>query len=169
MGNSFHLPAVLKHNMEFRGDYECTMDEKGRIKMPAPLRKQFSAAKQNRFVLVKDLEDCLVIYTAKSWNELEARLKKLNPFNLDHQRFINLVTTGWTEIEIDGADRFLISTSLKKYLGKSKDILLKGKFDKIQVWDAKKYEQASQVNHANSEYLAAKIAGYLDDLEKEKK
>ena len=155
--------------MEFRGDYECTMDEKGRIKMPSSLRKQFVAGKDNKFVLVKDLEDCLVIYTMKSWNELEAKLRKLNSFNLDHQRFINLVTTGWTEVEIDSADRFLVSTSLKKYLGNGKDILLKGKFDKIQVWDASKYSQTSQVNHANSEYLAKGVADYLDGLEKEKK
>ena len=155
--------------MDFRGDYDCTMDEKGRIKMPSALRKQFAAGKENKFVLVKDLEDCLVIYTTKSWNELEAKLRKLNSFNLDHQRFINLVTTGWTEVEIDSADRFLISTSLKKYLGNGKDILLKGKFDKIQVWDAKKYEQTSQVNNANSEYLAKTVANYLDELDKEVK
>lgn len=155
--------------MEFRGDYDCTMDEKGRIKIPASLRKQLAAGKENKFVLVKDLEDCLVIYTMKGWNELEAKLKMLNSFNLDHQRFINLVTTGWTEVEIDSADRFLISTSLKKYLGNGKDILLKGKFDKLQVWDANKYMQASQVNHANSEYLAKEVANYLDSLEKEKK
>lgn len=152
--------------MDFRGEYECTMDEKGRIKMPAALRKQFASGKETRFVLVKDLEDCLVIYSNKSWSELEAKLRRLNSFNLDHQRFVNLVTTGWTEVEIDSADRFLISTSLKKYLGNGKDILLKGKFDKIQVWDAKKYEQASQVNHSNSEFLAAKVADYLDELDK---
>lgn len=152
--------------MDFRGEFECTMDDKGRIKMPAALRKQFAAGKETKFVLVKDLEDCLVIYSNKSWGELEAKLRKLNAFNLDHQRFINLVTTGWTEVEIDSADRFLISTSLKKYLGNGKDILLKGKFDKIQVWDAKKYEQSSQVNHSNSEFLAATVANYLDELEK---
>jgi MraZ protein len=145
------------------------MDEKGRIKMPAVLRKQFAATEESKFVLVKDLEDCLVIYTMKSWNELEAKLRKLNSFNLDHQRFINLVTTGWTEVEIDKADRFLISTSLKKYLGNGKQILLKGKFDKIQVWDAAKYAENAQVNHANSEFLAKEVANYLDGLEEGKK
>src|SRR5687767_8502862 len=155
--------------MEFRGDYECTMDEKGRIKMPAVLRKQFTALKDNKFVLVKDLEDCLVIYPMKSWNALEDKLKKLNPFNLNHQRFIHLLTNGWTEVEIDSADRFLISSTLKKHLGNSKDVLMKGKFDRIQVWDVNKYNQYAQLNTANSEHLAADAAAYLDGLEKEKK
>jgi division/cell wall cluster transcriptional repressor MraZ len=126
--------------MEFRGDYECTMDEKGRIKMPSVLRKQFAASKENRFVLVKDLEDCLVIYPMNTWNELEARLRKLNPFNLNHQRFINLVTNGWTEVEIE-----------------------------IQVWDLNKHQQYAQLNVANSEHLAADAAAYLDGIEIDKK
>ena len=155
--------------MDFRGDYECTMDEKGRIKMPAALRKQFAASKENKFVLVKDLQDCLVIYTMKSWNELEARMRKFNPFNAELQRFINMATIGWTEVEIDSADRFLISTSLRKYLGTGKDILMKGKFDKIQIWDAKKYEQNAQINLANAEHLGKVAAEYWDRIEKEGK
>lgn len=133
--------------------------------MPASLRKQFAATEETKFVLAKDLEDCLVIYPMKSWNAVEVRLKKLNPFNLNHQRFINLVTTGWTEVDIDSADRFLISTSLRKYLGNGKDILLKGKFDKIQVWDANKYAETAQVNLANSEHLSNEVANYLDEAE----
>ena len=152
--------------MEFRGDYECTMDEKGRIKMPAVLRKQFAAMKENKFVLVKDLEECLVIYPMSSWNALEEKLRKLNPFNLNHQRFINLVTNGWTVVEIDSADRFLVNSTLKKHLGNGKDVLLKGKFDRIQVWDLNKHQQYVQVNTANSEHLAADAASYLDSLDK---
>lgn len=152
--------------MDFRGEFECTMDDKGRVKLPAVLRKQLTAAKENRVVLVKDLEDCLVIYTMKSWTTLEERLKKLNPFNLNHQRFINLVTNGWTEVEIDSADRILISSSLKKFLGTGKDIIMKGKFDKIQIWDAGKYGQNVQVNQANSEHLANEVANYLDSMDK---
>lgn len=151
--------------MVFRGDYECTMDEKGRIKMPAPLRKQFAAENENRFVLVKDLQNCLAIYPMKNWLAIEERLKKLNPFNLNHQRFIDLVTTGWTEVEIDSADRFLVSTSLRKFIGNGKDVLLKGKFDKIQIWDEKVYGKTSEGNRNEAEQLSAEVAKYLDEQE----
>jgi MraZ protein len=90
-------------------------------------------------------------------------LQKLNPFNSNHQKFINAVTTGLTEVDIDSADRFLISTTLKKYLGTSKDIVLKGKFDRIQVWDANKYEAYTQGNVANIQQLADEVANYLED------
>ena len=150
--------------MNFIGQFDCTMDDKGRVKMPTVLRKQFSTGEGSKLMLAKDIEDCLVIYPITAWQKQEELLRNLNPFNTNHQKFINSVTTGLTEIEIDSADRFLISTTLKKYLGSSKGIVLKGKFDRIQVWDAAKYEQYTQGNIANIQSLADEAADYLDRL-----
>ncbi|HRG88578.1 MAG TPA: division/cell wall cluster transcriptional repressor MraZ [Chitinophagales bacterium] len=149
--------------MNFLGQFECTMDDKGRVKLPSVLRKQVPAGDGSRFMLAKDIEDCLVIYPMKTWAKTEAILQKLHPFNTNHQKFINAVTTGLTEVDIDSADRFLVSTTLKKYLGTSKDIVLKGKFDRIQVWDANKYEAYTQGNVANMQQLADEAAKYLEE------
>ncbi|MBL0310812.1 MAG: division/cell wall cluster transcriptional repressor MraZ [Bacteroidetes bacterium] len=151
--------------MNFLGQFDCTMDDKGRIKMPASLRKQFADNDKGKFMIAKDLEDCLVIYTVKAWEQQAARLQKLNPFNLKHQQFISAVTVGLTEVEMDGADRFLVSKSLIKYLGNGKNIVMKGKFDRIQVWDADKFEQYTQGNIANVQSLSDEVSGYLDELE----
>ncbi len=153
--------------MTFRGQFDCTMDDKGRIKMPASLRKQFPAEDGSRFMLAKDIEDCLVIYPMKTWEKQEALLARLNPFSLKHQQFVNAITVGLTEIEMDGADRFLVGKSLMKYLGNSKEIVLKGKFDRIQVWDANKYEQYTQGNISNIQSLAEEAAAHLDSLNEE--
>jgi MraZ protein len=104
----------------------------------------------------------------KTWEKQEATLQKLNPFNTSHQKFINAITVGLTEVEMDSADRFLVSTSLKKYLGAGKDIVMKGKFDRIQVWEANKYEQYTQGNISNIQGLADEAAAYLDTLNEEK-
>ncbi|HLP20208.1 MAG TPA: division/cell wall cluster transcriptional repressor MraZ [Chitinophagales bacterium] len=149
--------------MNFLGQFECTMDDKGRVKLPAVLRKQFPAGDGSKFMLAKDIEDCLVIYPMKTWAKTEATLQKLHPFNTNHQKFINAVTTGLTEVDIDSADRFLVNTTLKKYLGTSKDIVLKGKFDRIQVWDAVKYEAYTNGNVANMQQLADEAAKYLEE------
>lgn len=154
--------------MTFRGQYDCSMDDKGRVKMPASLRKQFPVEDGNRFMIAKDMEDCLVIYPMKTWEKTEQMLSGLNPFNMKHQQFLNAVTVGLTEIEMDSADRFLVSKSLMKYLGNTKDIILKGKFDRIQVWDAAKYEQYTQGNIANIQSLADEAAAHID-AENEKK
>jgi MraZ protein len=155
--------------MTFRGQYDCTMDDKGRIKMPSSLRKQFPAEDGSRFMIAKDIEDCLVIYPMKTWEKQEELLSKLNPFNLKHQQFTNAITVGLTEVEMDNADRFLVGKSLLKYLGNSKDIVLKGKFDRIQVWDGNKYEQYTQGNISNIQSLADEAASHLDSLNGEGK
>ncbi len=156
--------------MAFRGQFDCTMDDKGRIKMPSALRKQFPAEDEGRFMIAKDIEDCLVIYPIKTWEKQEALMAKLNPFNLKHQQFINAITVGLTEVEMDNADRFLIVKSLSKYLnsGTVKEVVLKGKADRVQVWDAAKYEQYTQGNIANIQTLADEAAAHLDSLNEEK-
>jgi MraZ protein len=154
--------------MAFRGQFDCTMDDKGRIKMPSALRKQFPAEDEGRFMIVKDLEDCLAIYPMKAWEEQEARLSKLNKFNLKHQQFISAVTVGLTEMEMDSADRFLVVKSLVKYLGTNKNMVLKGKNDCVQLWDAAKHEQYTQGNIANIQTLAEEAASHLDSLNEEK-
>ena len=144
------------------------MDDKGRVKMPSALRKQFPEGDKGRFMIAKDIEDCLVIYPMQTWEKQEDLMGKLNPFNLKHQQFINAITVGLTEMEMDSADRFLVAKSLLKYLGNSKEVVLKGKNDRVQVWDAARYEQYTQGNIANIQTLADEAASHLDSLNGEK-
>lgn len=152
----------------FRGQYDCTMDDKGRIKMPAALRKQFPKDEEGAFMIAKDIEDCLVIYPMKEWEKQEARLMQLNDFDPELRQFATSMMIGLTEVQFDSADRFLVSKSLMKYLGNSKDVILLGRFTKIQIWDAAKFEQYNNGGIANIKDLAAKAATYLDKLNKEK-
>ena len=152
--------------MRFLGEINCSVDDKGRVKMPVSYTRQFPETDKSRFMIAKDLEDCLVIYTLEGWKAQEERLKQLNPFNPKHRAFINAITVGLTEVEMDNADRFLISKQLMKYIGNAKEVILKGQFDRIQVWESSKYDQYIQGNIANMQDLAADVSQYLDAIEK---
>ena len=152
--------------MRFLGEINCSVDDKGRVKMPVSYSRQFPETDKSRFMIAKDLEDCLVIYTLEGWKAQEEKLKQLNPFNPKHRAFINAITVGLTEVERDNADRFLISKQLMKYIGNAKEVILKGQFDRIQVWEATKYDQYIQGNLANMQDLAAEVSQYLDSVEK---
>jgi MraZ protein len=152
--------------MRFLGEINCSVDDKGRVKMPVSFSRQFPETDKSRFMIAKDLEDCLVIYTLEGWKAQEEKLKQLNTFNPKHRAFINAITVGLTEVEMDNADRFLISKQLMKYIGNAKDVILKGQFDRIQIWDAQKYEQYIQGSLANMQDLAADVSEYLDSLDK---
>ena len=151
--------------MRFLGEINCSVDDKGRVKMPVSYSRQFPETDKSRFMIAKDLEDCLVIYTLEGWKAQEEKLKQLNPFNPKHRAFINAITVGLTEVEMDNADRFLISKQLMKYIGNAKEVILKGQFDRIQVWEATKYDQYIQGNLANMQDLAAEVSQYLDSVE----
>ncbi len=148
--------------MRFLGEINCSVDDKGRVKMPVSYSRQFPETDKSRFMIAKDMEDCLVIYTLEGWKAQEEKLKQLNPFNPKHRAFINAITVGLTEVEMDNADRFLISRQLMKYIGNAKEVILKGQFDRIQVWEASKYDQYIQGNLANMQDLAADVSQYLD-------
>lgn len=152
--------------MRFIGEIQCAVDDKGRIKMPASLHKHFPAEDGNRFMIAKDLEDCLVIYPLKTWEKQEQRLAKLNDFNPRHRAFKNVITVGLTEMELDNAGRFLISKSLMKYIAGAKEVILKGQFDRIQIWEVSRYEQFIQGSINNIEALAEDAANAIDELEK---
>ena len=148
--------------MRFLGEINCSVDDKGRVKMPVTFARQLPETDKGRFMIAKDLDDCLVIYTLEGWKAQEDRLRQLNPFDPRHRAFINAITVGLTEVEMDNADRFLISRQLMKYIGNAKDVVLKGQFDRIQVWEATKYDQYIQGNLANMTDLAAGVSQYLD-------
>lgn len=152
--------------MRFLGEIQCSVDDKGRVKMPASLKKQFPASDAGRFMIAKDLEDCLVIYPLATWEQQEKTLSKLNDFKPSHRAFKSAITIGLTEMEMDNADRFLISKHLMKYIGNAKDVILKGQFNKIQIWEVSKYEQYTQGSIANMPAIADEVSDFLDSLDK---
>lgn len=150
--------------MRFIGEIQCNVDDKGRVKMPVSFKKHFEAESAVRFMIAKDIEDCLVIYPMATWEKQENMLMKLNDFNPAHRAFKNTITIGLTEIELDSADRFLISKQLMKYLGNAKEVVLKGQFDRIQIWESAKYEAYTAGNINAVEQNAAEVAKYLDSI-----
>ena len=144
--------------MNFRGEFPCTMDDKGRIKMPSSLRKLFPAEDKGAFMIAKDIEECLVIYPMKAWEEKEASLRALNQSDPDLRQFVRASMIGLTEAQFDNADRFLVNKGLAKHLGNSKDVVLLGVFDQIQIWDAARLEQYQNASIGNIKGLAAKAA-----------
>ncbi|MCS6934759.1 MAG: division/cell wall cluster transcriptional repressor MraZ [Chitinophagales bacterium] len=146
--------------MAFRGQYECTMDDKGRIKMPAALRKQFPEG-ENSFIIVKDTEDCLVIYPMREWEAEEKRLMELDNYDPELKQFITARMASLTEVEFDSADRFVIGKRLAGYLGNSKNVVLVGWFNRIQLWDAARLEQYQANSMARIKELATKASEYL--------
>jgi MraZ protein len=124
----------------FLGEYEATIDSKGRFLLPAGFKKQLQEG-ENRFVINRGFEKCLSLYPISSWEPIYARISKLNQFDPKVREFQRQFLGGATELESDTAGRLLLPPTLKEFAGLSKDIILAAQTDRIEIWDATKYKQ----------------------------
>lgn len=124
----------------FLGEYEATIDAKGRFLLPAGLKKQMPET-TGTLVISRGFEKCLLLYTLESWSLIVDKLKKLNDFNPKVSQFRTAFIGGASYVELDSAGRLLMPPSLREYAGLGKDIMLASDIDKIKIWDSGKYKK----------------------------
>ncbi|MEO6071338.1 MAG: division/cell wall cluster transcriptional repressor MraZ [Chitinophagaceae bacterium] len=125
----------------FLGEYEATVDAKGRFLLPAGFKRQLPEGEITTFVINRGFEKCLSLYPKKSWDPLYDRISNLNDFDPKVREFRRFFLNGAIEVELDSAGRILIPQNLKEYAGLGKDIVLAAAVDKIEIWDKEKYQQ----------------------------
>ncbi len=125
----------------FLGEYEATLDVKGRFLLPAGIKKQLPEEETNRYVINRGFEKCLALYPLRTWEPLFAKISGLNEFDPKQREFRRAFLNGATYVEPDSAGRILLPPSLKMYAGLEKDIVLMATGDKIEIWDSNKYKQ----------------------------
>ncbi|HVK48770.1 MAG TPA: division/cell wall cluster transcriptional repressor MraZ [Pseudobacter sp.] len=156
--------------IEFLGEYEATLDAKGRFLLPAALKKQIPEEAGTQFVINRGIESCLVLYPTLSWKPIFSRLSKLNDFDPKVREFRRKFLNGATNIELDSAGRLLVPPNLKEYAGLDKDIVVVSAVNKIEIWDKVKYQQffesSSSDNFSQLAYqVMAGTDGAPSDLE----
>jgi MraZ protein len=107
----------------FHGEYEATVDAKGRFLLPGGLKKQLPEG-EGRFILSRGFEKCLTLYPLKSWEVIITKIAQLNDFDPKVRQFRRQFLGGATEVELDNAGRMLLPGSLREFAGLGKDIVL---------------------------------------------
>ena len=125
----------------FLGEFEVTLDAKGRFLLPAGLKKQLPEGENTRFVINRGFEKCLTLYPRQSWEPLYARISTLNDFDPKVREFRRFFLNGATEVELDSAGRLLLPPNLKEYAGLERDIVLASAIDKIEIWSVENYKK----------------------------
>jgi MraZ protein len=125
----------------FLGEFEATLDAKGRFLLPGGVKKQLPEEDSKLFVINRGFEKCLTLYPLKSWKPLYDQISVLNEFEPRVREFRRFFLNGATHIEPDSAGRLLIPPNLKDHAELQKDIVLVSAVDKIEIWDSKKYHQ----------------------------
>jgi len=146
------------------GTYECKADVKGRLMLPATVKKQLSSILQDGFVLKRSVfQPCLELYPMCEWNVMMAKVNKLNRFVKKNNDFIRRFTAGVKIIELDTTGRMLIPKDLHSFAGISKEVVLSSSVNIIEIWDKSRYEKA--IDEASDDFadLAEEVMGNLKD------
>lgn len=124
----------------FIGEFDCKLDSKGRLMLPSGLRKQLDPAAQERFVLNRGFEKCLVLYPKNEWEHISSEVNKLNQYVKKNREFIRYFYRGASELELDNTGRILLPKRMLEYAAADKDVVLFAYSNRIEVWDKKTYE-----------------------------
>ncbi len=125
----------------FKGSYEYAVDSKGRINIPAKLRRYLSAEANDTFVITRGYERCLFAYPLDEWSALEQSVRKLSASDPKH-RFFERVLLQWaTETQLDAQSRITIPPALLQFAGIDNAVLIIGVLERIEIWNPREYRE----------------------------
>lgn len=143
----------------FLGEFECKLDSKLRIALPAALRKQLPVAAEGRLVVNRGFEQHLVLYPMTEWRRVTAELDRLNPYVKKNRDFVRYFHRGATELELDASGRVLVPRRLLDYAGIRETAILLAYAQRIECWDPTLYENMLSDEPADFARLAEEIMG----------
>ena len=126
----------------FRGEYNHTIDDKGRLIIPSRFRYELGES----FVLTRGLDGCICIYPQSEWDQLEEKLRELPLTNKSSRLVTRFLIGGAVNCELDRQGRILIPAPLREHAGLSKDAVLVGTLERIEIWDKARYEETCSFN-----------------------
>jgi len=135
------------------GEYEHTLDEKKRISLP----KNFRTALGKKVVMTRGLDNCLVMFPTKAWAKMAEKLQSLSFVDADTRGFNRFMLSGAAEVEIDGVGRILIPEHQKAYAGLDRNVVFAGISDRVEIWDATRWNTYKEKIEKDAERMAAKL------------
>ena len=141
------------------GEYEVSLDSKGRFRLPTGLLAQLSHPAGLEFVVNRGFEKCLTLFPKVVWDEVKKPVDALNLFDKKNRAFARYFYRGATELTPDSADRILIPKRLLEYAGAEKKLVLYCLRDRIEIWAEAEYERNFEEEEFDFSDLAQDVLG----------
>jgi MraZ protein len=136
------------------GEYEHSIDIKGRLIMPSKLRDEIGY----KFVVTKGLDGCLFVFPIKEWEIFQEKLRALPVSDKNARDFTRFFFAGATECEMDKQGRFLLTNNLREFAGIDKDCITIGMNSRLEIWSKEKWLNSEK------EISADDIASHMSNL-----
>ena len=114
----------------FIGEFHHTIDDKGRIIIPSKFREKLG----NQFIITRGIDNCLFVYSYDDWMNITNKLSSLPFTKRDARIFNRFFLSGATDVELDKQGRVNISSPLISYANLTKDCVIIGTGDRLEIW-----------------------------------
>lgn len=141
----------------FIGEFHHTLDDKGRIAIPVKFRADLAAGA----VMTRGLDHSLFLYPKAQWEALAGKLASLPLGQADTRAFARLMLAGAMDVEIDKAGRVTIPEYLRTYAGVSKDIVITGLYDRLEIWDEQAWNEYASRTEQDGNAIAERLGSII--------
>ena len=162
MGNLPNLMCanskIMKEiNISFTGEYSYTIDNKGRLNIPAKYRKALNPVNKKTFIVTRGFDANLIVYPVLQWVKVEEQLSLLSSIKNKDRSFVRSIVRHATYTKYDAQGRIQIPESLQSYAKIKKEILIIGMINKIELWNPIELQKIDKAQNDNYEDLSNEI------------
>jgi MraZ protein len=122
------------------GSYGYSVDSKGRINIPAKLRKEMSPEAENKFVITRGYDGCLYLYPFDEWAKVANDAKQLSKVDPDHRLYQRKLAEFASDAKLDAQSRIVLPKDLLQHAEIENEVLIIGVLDHIEVWNPQRYK-----------------------------
>lgn len=138
----------------FIGEYAHNLDQKGRLAVPKKFREKLSQGA----VITRGLDNCLFLYTIEEWKKLAERLAELPFAQANTRAFARLMLAGAMDVVLDKQGRVVLPEYLRTFADLKKNCVVAGLYNRLEVWDQKKWDEYKRRTEKESTKIAEQMA-----------
>ena len=143
----------LRKSPMFIGEYTHTVDEKKRISLPSKFRKELG----KKIVVTHGLDNCLLVYSLRSWGEIAQKLGSLPMGQRDTRGFGRFMLAGAVEMDVDSIGRILVPEFLRDYADLKTKVVFAGVYDRIEIWNDRQWVLYKKRIEKDADGMAEKL------------
>lgn len=141
----------------FKGQETYSIDAKGRVSVPAKMRRSIAPDANNTFTITRGQDKCVVAYPMDEWKKYEDRFQELNQYDAKNRYFLRMILSWSEEVSIDGQQRISIPKKLSEFANIDKKVTIVGVGDHLELWNPEEYEKYLGGYEESYEDIAAKV------------
>ena len=141
----------------FYGEYEHTIDRKGRLIVPAKFRQALKEHEVKALFLTRGLDGCLFLFPEAEWRTIESHFKQISFTKIEGRKFNRMFFSGATEVTVDGLGRLLVPRTLKEFAQIKQDVVIVGVSTRMELWAKEKWQAFYESSRQSFEEIAERV------------